>query len=251
MSCCDSNERAALHLVQPSGDIPRSLRGLWLQIGVLRRPAAFAGSLNAVVADCIGLPVSDATFLIGLGAVYFQELGSKKKGLIWQRAAKLGPAAETYNVQKARVLLNLLKAASVAQGQACHVAVAPTPIEYVDGLQGQMLRIHSKPCRYPAAWRTDWHASVIHMDADMLVVNKPAGIPVQSHESNCCEIVPRCLEKALGLPHLHLVHRLDMWTSGVMAFALTKKAAAAFMATIRDGQLEKTYKVRMLVCRTT
>ncbi len=68
--------------------------------------------------------------------------------------------------------------------------------------QGQWIRVHPNPKRYPAAQAVDWAARVIHLDADVCVVNKPAGIPVQSHESNSVETVPRCLEKALGLNRL-------------------------------------------------
>ncbi len=65
-------------------------------------------------------------------------------------------------------------------------------------LQGQWIRIHPIPKRYPAAQTVDWASAVLYMDDDICVVNKPAGIPVQSHESNCAENVPRCLERALG-----------------------------------------------------
>jgi 23S rRNA-/tRNA-specific pseudouridylate synthase len=69
-------------------------------------------------------------------------------------------------------------------------------------MQGQWVRVHPNPKRYPAAQTTRWAARVIHLDSDFCVVNKPARIPVQSHESNSVETVPRCLEKALGLEHL-------------------------------------------------
>ena len=48
--------------------------------------------------------------------------------------------------------------------------------------------------------RIDAASTVLYMDDDICIVNKPAsaGIPVQSHESNCAENVPRCLERALG-----------------------------------------------------
>lgn len=62
--------------------------------------------------------------------------------------------------------------------------------------------MHPNPKRYPAAQAVEWAARVIHLDADICVINKPAGIPVQSHESNSIETVPRCLEKALGLDRL-------------------------------------------------
>ena len=69
-------------------------------------------------------------------------------------------------------------------------------------MQGQWVRVHPNPKRYPAAQTTDWATRVIHLGADFCVVNKPARIPVQSHESNSLETVPRCLEEALGLEHL-------------------------------------------------
>ena len=69
-------------------------------------------------------------------------------------------------------------------------------------MQGQWIRIHPRPRRYPAASTTDWASRVLHLDDDFCVVNKPAGIPVQSHESNSAETVPRCMERALGIEHL-------------------------------------------------
>ena len=66
-------------------------------------------------------------------------------------------------------------------------------------MQGQWIRIHPRPKRYPAASTTDWASTVLYLDNDICVVNKPAGIPVQSHESNSAETVPRCLEQALGM----------------------------------------------------
>ena len=66
-------------------------------------------------------------------------------------------------------------------------------------VQGQWIRVHPRPKRYPAASTTDWQSAVLYLDDDICVVNKPAGIPVQSHESNSAETVPRCLEQALGI----------------------------------------------------
>ena len=64
------------------------------------------------------------------------------------------------------------------------------------------MRVHPAPKRYPAAAATDWRARVIHLDEDVCVLNKPAGIPVQAHESKGAETVPRCAEAALGIPRL-------------------------------------------------
>lgn len=69
-------------------------------------------------------------------------------------------------------------------------------------MQGQWVRVHPNPKRYPVAGSADWAGRVIHLDDDICVVNKPAGVPVQSHESNSAETVPRCVEKALSLNRL-------------------------------------------------
>ena len=60
--------------------------------------------------------------------------------------------------------------------------------------------MHPNPKRYPAAAATDWASRVIHLDADICALSKPAGVPVQAHESNAAETVPRCMEAALGVP---------------------------------------------------
>jgi hypothetical protein len=83
--------------------------------------------------------------------------------------------------------------------------------------QGQWVRVHPAPKRYPAAAATDWRACVIHLDEDVCVLNKPAGIPVQAHESNAAETVPRCAEAALGIPRLWVPLPKTLTLTGLLA----------------------------------
>jgi 23S rRNA-/tRNA-specific pseudouridylate synthase len=54
-----------------------------------------------------------------------------------------------------------------------------------------------------------------------------------------------CAAQALGLGYLHMVHRLDVWTSGVLVTGRNPKAAAGFMADLASPErsLLKEYKV--------
>ena len=70
--------------------------------------------------------------------------------------------------------------------------------------------------------------------ADYLVVNKPARLPTQAHESNATECVVGCAERGLGLEPgaLRVTHRLDASTSGVVVLGKSKAAVAAFNASV-------------------
>lgn len=209
-------------------------------------------------------------------------------------------------------------------------------------VQGDKLKIHANPKRFPAAVSTDWRARVLHQDDVILVVDKPGGVPVMAHESNSSQTVPvsppasllsqsifadygtfwvpnifnlarphqhnphhdhsiplcqihllhphqrhinffvavnntiagtiaitvtiavaaqfdsgvvqetdagcgwgqRCLEGALGGEGLHLVHRLDLWTTGVLLLARSLPTATAFMTDLAspDRPVRKEYK---------
>ena len=97
----------------------------------------------------------------------------------------------------------------------------------------QRVRVHVHPRRYrDGCWlgAAAWRARVLHEDDDYFVVNKPARLPTQAHESNGCECVPGCVERSLGLQPgtLRVTHRLDASTSGVVVLAKHRRAAAAF-----------------------
>ncbi len=84
---------------------------------------------------------------------------------------------------------------------------------------------------------------VIHRDADVLAVNKPAGLAVQGGTGTT-----RHLDGMLGALKFdaaerpRLVHRLDKDTSGVMLLARNRKAAAALGKSFQGrGEVRKIY----------
>ena len=74
--------------------------------------------------------------------------------------------------------------------------------------------------------------NIIYEDEHLLVLYKPAGVPVQSARvgaKDCESLVKNYLyEKnpGKGAPYLGIVHRLDQPVEGLVLFALTQKAAA-------------------------
>jgi tRNA pseudouridine32 synthase/23S rRNA pseudouridine746 synthase len=81
---------------------------------------------------------------------------------------------------------------------------------------------------------------VIHEDAELLIVNKPAGllsVPGKGPELADCLIA----RVQTAFPTALLVHRLDRDTSGVMVFALTKPAQRHLGLQFEKRHMKKTY----------
>ncbi|KCZ94501.1 RluA family pseudouridine synthase [Hyphomonas johnsonii] len=83
---------------------------------------------------------------------------------------------------------------------------------------------------------------VLFQDSDVMVFNKPSGLPVQSGSG-----VDRSLDSLLGVfarsngKRPRLVHRLDVGTSGIVIVAKTKPAAAFLSAEFSERRAKKTY----------
>ncbi len=84
--------------------------------------------------------------------------------------------------------------------------------------------------------------NIIYEDEVLIAVDKPSGMPsvpgldgrVSAYE---------VLERSVG--EVHVVHRLDMDTSGVLLFAKTAKAAAIMQKQFENQTIEKVYQARL------
>ena len=89
--------------------------------------------------------------------------------------------------------------------------------------------------------------SIIYEDNHLLVVEKPANVPVQadiSHDPDLLSMLKKYLKDKYNKPgnvYLGMVHRLDRPVGGVMVFAKTSKAASRLSEQIRSRKMEKTY----------
>ncbi|XP_059209350.1 RNA pseudouridylate synthase domain-containing protein 2 [Centropristis striata] len=91
----------------------------------------------------------------------------------------------------------------------------------------------------------DTPLKVLADDGEVLVVDKPASIPVHPCGRFRCNTVIFILGKERGISKLHTVHRLDRLTSGVLLFARTLETSKKLDKLVRDRQLEKEYVCRV------
>lgn len=85
---------------------------------------------------------------------------------------------------------------------------------------------------------------ILYLDKDILVVNKPSGIltnPGRSEDMQDC-LLHRVQQQ---FPLAQLVHRLDMSTSGLVVFALRRKAEAALKQQFASRSVKKIYRARV------
>lgn len=88
-------------------------------------------------------------------------------------------------------------------------------------------------------------ARLLHCDAQLLAVDKPAGVLAQEGRAggpSLPELAERLLARqGQGGPAL-LVHRLDRGTTGVALLARTRAAQAHLLEEFRAGRVEKEYR---------
>ncbi len=88
---------------------------------------------------------------------------------------------------------------------------------------------------------------ILYEDNHLLVVEKPANLPVQADSSgddDLLSILKRYIGNKYQKPgnvYMGLVHRLDRPVGGVMVFARTSKAAARLSAAFASHEQERRY----------
>lgn len=86
-----------------------------------------------------------------------------------------------------------------------------------------------------------WRIAILHDDEALLVLNKPAGLPVipeRWHPDWPC--LRSIAEERLGLP-LFVVHRIDAGTSGLILFAKTEASHRDLNQQFEHHHVEKIY----------
>jgi RluA family pseudouridine synthase len=81
---------------------------------------------------------------------------------------------------------------------------------------------------------------ILYEDKEILLVNKPAGLPVHATKDPLRPHVQGILEKQRN-EKLILHHRLDLETTGVLVFARDEKVNKALTDMFRNREVEKTY----------
>lgn len=84
------------------------------------------------------------------------------------------------------------------------------------------------------------HFDVVHHDADLLAVSKPAGLPTVPNGGFLTHTLLCAVRRTY--PHAVPMHRLGRGTSGLVLFALSPQARRAVAAAWRGGQVMRTYR---------
>ena len=92
----------------------------------------------------------------------------------------------------------------------------------------------------------DAEIALLHLDARLVVADKPPAIPSQSSPGSSnpslLDVIASMLKRRGEPSELFLVHRLDTNTTGVIAFARTRTFADRLSKLISGGTSEKVYQ---------
>jgi 23S rRNA pseudouridine955/2504/2580 synthase len=83
--------------------------------------------------------------------------------------------------------------------------------------------------------------SVLFEDEDLIVLNKPAGLPVHGGTGVKLGLIEAMRALYPDVPGMELVHRLDRGTSGCLLLAKTGRARRGLTEAFRDHQVLKIY----------
>jgi 23S rRNA pseudouridine1911/1915/1917 synthase len=80
---------------------------------------------------------------------------------------------------------------------------------------------------------------ILHEDPEILVVNKPSGIPTQPDKNGTPSLLEILSENR---PNLYLIHRLDQRVSGIVIFAKTEESASQLSKEFQSRNITKKYR---------
>lgn len=106
--------------------------------------------------------------------------------------------------------------------------------------------MHAKPPRNP--WQKQAEELIVYEDSQLVVINKPAGISSVPYEDGETDTAMDLIRTAWRLQKrtatrsaLHIVHRIDKETSGLLVFAKTKGCERFLQQQLRQHAMERTY----------
>ena len=83
---------------------------------------------------------------------------------------------------------------------------------------------------------------VLHVDAHLVVADKPHFLPVTPAGGYVEQTLLRRLLRRLGNPDLVPLHRIDRATAGLVLFSANRESRAAYQALFRERRIEKRYE---------
>ena len=132
----------------------------------------------------------------------------------------------------------------IKAGQATLDGRAVQPRQRVRG--GEAIEVVPAPDTETIAHAAeDIPLDVVHEDADLLVINKPAGLVVHPGSGNWHGTLLNALLRhapgLAGIPRAGIVHRLDKDTSGLLVVAKTLRAQADLVRQLQARSVKREY----------
>ncbi|MFD0724919.1 pseudouridine synthase [Lysobacter brunescens] len=90
--------------------------------------------------------------------------------------------------------------------------------------------------------RIDATETLLHVDADLIVVDKPHGLPVMPGGSYVADTLLARLVRRFGDIGIVPLHRLDRPTAGVVLFSANPATRSRYQALFRDRAIDKRYE---------
>ncbi|MHA6204097.1 pseudouridine synthase [Dyella soli] len=87
-----------------------------------------------------------------------------------------------------------------------------------------------------------FHETLLHVDAHLVVVDKPHYLPVTPAGSFVQQTVLARLTRTLDNPELVPLHRIDRHTAGLVLFSASRDSRAAYQALFRERGIDKLYQ---------
>lgn len=119
----------------------------------------------------------------------------------------------------------------------------PSAKQKVWGGERVVLAIPAEASASPKAQRLP--LSIAHEDAEILVIDKPAGLVVHPGAGNPDHTLMNALlahaPALAGVPRAGIVHRLDKDTSGLLVVAKTLTAQTSLVRQLQDRSMGRTY----------
>lgn len=104
------------------------------------------------------------------------------------------------------------------------------------------VKVDEKLASEPARWMVESiKKRIIFEDDDLLVLNKPSGIPVHGGTANSHGVIETLRFIRKDERFIELVHRLDKATSGCLLIAKNRKMLNGMQTLLRNRKVTKTY----------
>lgn len=117
------------------------------------------------------------------------------------------------------------------------------PRDAVDG--GERIELAAEPETAVASRPEPLPLSIVFEDADLLVIDKPAGLVVHPGAGNASGTLMNGLlyhvPKLAELPRAGIIHRIDKDTTGLLLVAKSLTAHTALVRALADREIERAY----------